>query len=91
MTTPAPALSTKDVAERFDTDAKTLRVFLRSITYAKNAEGRYSFTSKDVTTLKKRYAQWVNELAIARSKHEARRSEATETTALVGVLDGGSQ
>lgn len=59
MTTPTTALSTKDVAEKFGTDAKMLRIFLRSITYAKNAEGRYSFTPKDVPALKARFTKWL--------------------------------
>ncbi|WP_194786709.1 hypothetical protein [Mycobacteroides abscessus] len=61
MTTPTTALNTKDVAEKLGTDAKTLRVFLRSITYAKNGEGRYSFTAKEVTMLKTRFTKWVSE------------------------------
>ncbi|SII00410.1 hypothetical protein [Mycobacteroides abscessus] len=83
MTTPATALSTKDVAEKFDTDAKTLRVFLRSITYAKNAKGRYSFTPKDIAPLKRRYARWIDA--------DAMRPEPADLTALVGEPDGGGQ
>ncbi|MDM2548387.1 hypothetical protein PP571_23505 [Mycobacteroides abscessus] len=59
MTT--PTLSAKDVAEKFGIDAKMLRVFLRSITYAKNAEGRYSFPTKDVPALKAQFNKWAAE------------------------------
>lgn len=70
MTT--PMLSTKDVAEKFDTDAKTLRVFLRSIAHAKNAEGRYSFTPKDVATLKTRFTKWVAEREATKAEPDER-------------------
>ncbi|WJR33382.1 hypothetical protein P3F83_23525 [Mycobacteroides immunogenum] len=70
MTTPTTALSAKDVAEKLGTDAKTLRVFLRSITYTKNDEGRYSFTPKDVATLKTRFPKWVADREAAKATIE---------------------
>lgn len=72
MTTPAPALSTKDVAEKLGTDAKTLRAVLRSLTYAKNAEGRYSSTTNDVTTLKTRFTERVAERAASKAEPNER-------------------
>ncbi|WP_373234995.1 hypothetical protein [Mycobacterium marinum] len=60
MTTPIPTLSTKEVADKVGTDAKTLRVFLReSDDYQVVGSGaRYTFTAKDVPTLKGRFAKW---------------------------------
>ncbi|MGW4632513.1 hypothetical protein [Nocardia sp. NPDC004415] len=58
MTTPTP-LSAKDVAEKLGTDAKTLRVFLRSASIPKDeATNRYAFTTKDVPKLKKQFNEW---------------------------------
>lgn len=69
MTTPAPILSTKDVADKVGTDAKTLRVFLRaSKEYEAVGSGaRYSFTSKDVPALKSRFAKWLEERQAAKA------------------------
>ncbi|BBZ37090.1 hypothetical protein [Mycobacterium conspicuum] len=71
MTTPksTEALSTKDVAEKVGTDPKTLRVFLRASDdyQAVGSGSRYSFISKDVPTLKARFAKWAAERGPASS------------------------
>ncbi|MDO3106508.1 hypothetical protein [Mycobacteroides abscessus] len=63
MTTPTHALSTKDVAEKIGTNAKTLRVFLRASSdyQAVGSGARYSFTPKDVPALKARFTKWLAE------------------------------
>lgn len=59
MTTPSSPLTTKDVAEKIGTDAKTFRVYLRSAGIGKDeATGRYAFTTKDVAKLKKDFTAW---------------------------------
>ncbi|WP_094361413.1 hypothetical protein [Mycobacterium marinum] len=72
MTTPTPTLSTKDVAEKVGTDPKTLRVFLRASTdyQAVGSGSRYAFSTKDVPTLKGRFAKWLGERAAAKKAKE---------------------
>jgi len=74
MTTPAPTLSTKEVAEHVGTDPKTLRVFLRASDdyQAVGSGSRYSFTAKDVPTLKGRFAEWLAE------REAAKKAKASE-------------
>jgi hypothetical protein len=74
MTT--PTLSTKDVAERVGTDPKTLRVFLRASSdyEAPGSGARYSFTAKDVPTMKTRFAKWQAEREAAKKDDEAKAS-----------------
>lgn len=63
----ATTFSTKEVAEKLGTDARTLRKFLRSeVTEAGGTVGedtpgkgkRYSFESRQIGGLKKRFEQW---------------------------------
>lgn len=79
-------LNTKEVAERLDTTPKTLRRFLRSEaqaaggTVGEDTPGkgkRYSFESKEVSKLQKRFQQWRDAQAKAA---EARRQAAAETS-----------
>ena len=55
------ALTTKEIAEDFGTDSKTLRKFLRSH-LPKDSQpgqgGRYAFETKDLPTLKKAWVKW---------------------------------
>jgi hypothetical protein len=55
------ALTTKDIADEFGTDSKTLRKFLRSH-MPKDAQpgqgGRYAFEKKDLAGLKKAWMKW---------------------------------
>lgn len=52
--------TSKMVAAELDTDPRTLRRFLRDDVTYKNAGagGRYAFTERDMTTLKKRFGAW---------------------------------
>ncbi|SKI02284.1 hypothetical protein [Mycobacteroides abscessus] len=75
MTTPTPALSTKDVAEKLGTDAKTLRVFLRASKHGVGSGKRYEFTGKDVPTLKAKFTKWTAERdAAKKAKGEQAKS-----------------
>lgn len=79
MTTPADnTLTTKTVAERLGTDPKTLRSFLRASTdYEGVGSGsRYSFTNKDVSTLKTRFAKWEKERAASKVERDAAKAKA---------------
>lgn len=60
-------LTAKEVAERLETDARTFRKFVRSEVKANGGEvgvdtpgkgKRYSFESKEISGLKKRFAAW---------------------------------
>jgi len=80
MTTPAPALTTKDVAEALGVEAKALRVFLRS----PGAEGMftrdgksYVFTKADVAKIKKAYPAWINQRAASKARALAAVAEET--------------
>jgi hypothetical protein len=52
-------LTTKEAAAKLGLpeDGKYLRVFLRAIGFAK-VEGRYQFTTKDITSLKAKLKKW---------------------------------
>lgn len=59
MTTPADnTLTTKTVAEKLDTDPKTLRVFLRATSQGVGSGSRYAFTAKDLPALKGNFPEW---------------------------------
>lgn len=57
-------ITAKELATRLDTDARTVRKFLRSDAAAGNAEGtpgkgsRYAIEAKQVASLKKRFNAW---------------------------------
>lgn len=75
MTTPADStLTTKAVAERLGTDAKTLRVFLRATSQGVGSGSRYAFTAKEVAPLKAKFTQWTAEREAAKKSkdHEAK-------------------
>ncbi len=76
----AQVLNTAQVAEKLDTDARTLRKFLRATTEDKSSlpgKGkRYSFEGKDIAGLKKQYAVWV---AARAAQVEDAPDEAAET------------
>jgi len=61
MTTPTPAMTTREVAEKIGTDPKTLRVFLRSMSQGVGSGSRYAFTAKDVAPLKAKFTTWLAE------------------------------
>lgn len=73
----AEGLSSKMVAEELNTEPRTLRRFLRDDPTYRNAGsgGRYVFTTRDMPTLKKRFASW-------QAGVEARRAK-RDTTGLV--------
>lgn len=73
MTT-TPALSTKDVAEKLETDAKTLRVFLRAIKHGVGSGKRYEFTAKDVAGLKAKFTKWQAEREPAKATPKEAKS-----------------
>lgn len=77
MTTPAPALDSKAVAEAIDITPKELRVNLRAIAYEKT-DGRYVFSKADVAKLKKGYAAWVKERETARAAKADAKAAANE-------------
>lgn len=60
------------VAEEVGTDARTLRRFLRDDPTYRNAGsgGRYEFTSRDLPTLKKRFATWEAGVASRRAQRD---------------------
>ncbi|KEF98370.1 hypothetical protein K883_01373 [Mycobacterium sp. TKK-01-0059] len=71
MTTPADnSLTTKAVAERLDTDPKTLRVFLRATSQGVGSGSRYTFTNKDVAPLKAKFTKWAAEREGAKKAKE---------------------
>lgn len=73
MTTPADnTLTTKAVAERLDTDPKTLRVFLRATSQGVGSGSRYAFTAKDVAPLKAKFTKWIAERNAAKKDEEAK-------------------
>jgi hypothetical protein len=79
MTTPTAPITTREAAEKVGTDARTLRIFLRASTdyEAVGSGSRYSFTAKDIPTLKTRFAKWSKDREAARvAKAEAKAAEA---------------
>ena len=76
----ADTMNTAQVAEAFETDARTLRKFLRSeLGEGKAVVGkgkRYSFDAKTVRTLRPKYAEWVAARAAAA---EVSEDEVAET------------
>lgn len=87
--TNAAELSTKDVAEKVGTDPKTLRVFLRA-SKDYNAVGsgaRYSFTAKDIPTMKTRFNKWEKERAAARKAKADERDAKALADAAEKVAD----
>lgn len=68
MTAPAAPITTREAADKVGTDPKTLRVFLRASTdyEAVGSGSRYSFTAKDIPTLKSRFNKWEKERAAAK-------------------------
>lgn len=77
MTAPKAPLSAKEVAERLDTDPKTLRVFLRANAIPKSEEsGRYEFKAADVAKLKKQFTAWTERRAEARAAAKEARAAA---------------
>lgn len=74
MTAPTAPITTREAAEKVGTDARTLRIFLRASTdyEAVGSGSRYSFTAKEIPTLKSRFAKWEKERAAAKqAKDEA--------------------
>lgn len=80
-------LTAKEVAEKLKTDARTFRKFIRSeVKAAGGTVGvetpgkgkRYSFESKEISSLRKRYAAWEETRRVAK---EAEETEVEETDA----------
>ena len=75
----AQSFTTAQVAEQFETDARTLRKFLRStLGDGKAVVGkgkRYTFEAKDIKTLRPKYAEWVAARAAAAEVSEDEVSE----------------
>lgn len=68
----ADTLTSKIVAEELGTEPRTLRRFLRDDVTYKNAGsgGRYSFTERDLPTLRKRFAAWQSGVEARRAKRD---------------------
>lgn len=57
----ATILTTRQVAEKLDTDPRVLRRFLRSETSGRDKVGkgkRYEFSAPQIPALKKKFAAW---------------------------------
>lgn len=76
-------LSAKEVAEKLDTDAKTLRKFVRKTikdaggTIGEDTPGkggRYAFEAKEVSNLRKLFRTWEATEAKARAERAAKRA-----------------
>ena len=76
----AQSFNTSQVAEALETDARTLRKFLRAeLGEGKAVVGkgkRYSFEAKDIKALRPKYAEWV---AARAAQVEDAPDEAAET------------
>lgn len=68
----AEALTSKMVATALSTEPRTLRRFLRDDPTYRNAGsgGRYAFTTRDMDTLKKRFAAWQLGVEARRAKRD---------------------
>lgn len=80
--------TTAQVAEKFDTNARTLRKFLRADAKANGTAdslpgkgSRYSLEGKDLPPMKKRFAKWQEAEAIARAERAAKAAEEAKATA----------
>lgn len=73
-------MTTREAAEKVGTDPKVLRMFLRASTdyEAVGSGSRYSFTAKEIPTLKSRFVKWEKERA---AKAEAARVAKAEVGA----------
>ncbi|MEV0851484.1 hypothetical protein [Nocardia fluminea] len=90
MTAPT-TLSAKDVADKLDTDAKTLRVFLRAASIPKDeATNRYVFTAKDLPKLKKQFKEW-REARIATTANHPMQNEEPAAARIAGHELSGAQ
>lgn len=72
-------LSAKEVAIRLDTDARTLRKFLREITDADEQPGqggRWLFEKSEIKELKKKFAGWHSSQAAPKSKRSKSKAVA---------------
>ncbi len=61
MTEQKKPLRTAEVAAKLDTDARTLRKFLRSQERGVGAGGRYGFEPQQIGNLKKQFNAWQKE------------------------------
>lgn len=88
------ALTTKEIAEDFGTDGKTLRKFLRSH-LPKDAQpgqgGRYAFDKKDLAGLKKAWVKWsenkVDKDEPTEAKTKSRKTKKSEKPATVTEVE----
>ncbi len=71
-------LSTKELADELGTDPKTLRKFLRTEESGVNPVGqgrRYAIEKRQLRSIQKRYAQWVNRPTARRTTEEPQSSD----------------
>lgn len=76
-------LTAKEVATRFETDARTLRKFLRADAKALEAEtpgkgSRYAIEAKSLRSLRKRFDAWVADRTPAPTEGEVEVTEGDE-------------
>lgn len=80
----ANTLSAKEVATKLETDARTLRKFLRSDAKSKGGKvgedtpgkgGRYSFTAAEVKSLRKKFSAWEKANAARKAEKETDEDE----------------
>ena len=69
-------MSTRDVADKLNTDPKTLRRFLRSQEKGVGAGGRYGFEPQQIGNLKKQFTAWQKEREAQAAEKEPAKSEA---------------
>lgn len=71
-----------DLAEKFDTDARTVRKFLRSVTPKEDQPGkgsRWAIEGKKLSSLRSQYVKWVAAQDEKRAQREAEVAAETET------------
>ena len=75
----ATILTPADLAAEFDTDARTVRKFLRSVTPKDDQPGkgsRWNIEKKQLRSLRSQYTKWV----AAQAKPDTDENETDETT-----------
>ena len=64
----ATILTAQELAVEFETDARTIRKFLRSVTPKENQPGKgkkWGIEKKSLRTLRKQYSEWVPATPVA--------------------------
>jgi hypothetical protein len=82
MNMAATVLTPAEIATEFDTDARTVRKFLRSVT-PKDAQpgkgSRWAIEKKQLRSLRSQYGKWVAAQEAARAAREEATDEVEET------------